>query len=307
MPKLQDWPPKCVICGRPGTAYETWTSGKRRHDQVKFAHHVKVDGKWRVEWCYVPKSFILNSKNKLKERDGRRRRNLEEIVGRLLTAGSGGARVWDIQPEDVSRRTAIRYMNELRKRQVVDRFVDEQLPAPVFAYRLAEWAASYAQIRGPKGIMGSEGRRYERLYYETLILKLIHEDSKRMTNANSLKWALYRDPHRLDPGPVCMLTERQLYEYLLELIKNQLIIPLGERGRVLETISNWKGLRFFFEDLENGNDTWFILSNKVLVWLGPEAHASREFPLYYRNLSGRVHLWVECCLPSPEVRARRGA
>jgi hypothetical protein len=298
MPKLQNWPPKCVICGRPGTAYETWTSGKRRHDQVKFAHHVKVDGEWRVEWCYVPKSFILNSKNKLKERDVRRRRNLEEIVGRLLAAGSGGARVGDVQPEDVSRRTAIRYMNELRTKQAVDRFVDDRLPAPIFAYRLAEWAASYARIRGSRGIMGPEGRRYMRLYYETLILKLVHEHSERLTTAASLRWALYRDPHWLDPGPVRMLTERQLYEYLLELIKNQLVIPLGQRGRVLETISDWKGLRFFFEDLENRNDTWFILSNKVLVWLGPSARVGGEFPLYYRNLSGKVHLWVECCLPT---------
>jgi len=298
MPKLQNSPPKCVICGRPGTAYETWTGGKRRHDQVKFAHHVKVDGIWRVEWCYVPKSFILNSRNKLKERDSRRRRNLEEIVGRLLAAGSGGARVWDIQPEDVSRRTAIRYMNELRERQVVDRFVDDQLPAPVFAYRLAEWAASYARIRGPRGIMGSEGRRYMRLYYETLILKLIHEHSKRLTSAASLRSDLYRDPHRLDPGPVRMLTERQFYECLLELIKNEVIIPLSQRGRVLEAISNWTGLRFFFEELENWNDTWFILSKKVLAWLGPEARAGREFPLYYRNVGGKVHLWVECCLPN---------
>jgi len=194
MPKLEDWPVKCVICGRPGTAYETWTSGKRRHDQVKFAHHVKVDGKWRVEWCYVPKRLIANSRNKLKERNTRRRRNLEEIVGRLLSAGSRGARVWDVQPDNVSRRTAIRYMNELRKRQVVVRVVDDALPAPVFAYRLAEWAGSYAQVRGPNGIMGSEGRRHFRLYHQTMLLRLIHQNPSRMMTAAEMMSALYRNP-----------------------------------------------------------------------------------------------------------------
>src|SRR5271169_3577589 len=93
-----------------------------------------------------------------------------------MPEGARGARIWHVQPGDVSRRTAIRYMSELRKAQVVDRFEEERFGAPVYTYRLADWAASYVTLRGPRGIMGSGGGRHKRLYYETLILKLIYEN-----------------------------------------------------------------------------------------------------------------------------------
>ncbi len=56
------------------------------------------------------------------------------MVSSLLEAGDRGVRIWDIEPPDVSRRTSIRYVNELRRKKVVARFVDEKLPAPVYAF-----------------------------------------------------------------------------------------------------------------------------------------------------------------------------
>jgi len=82
-----------------------------------------------------------------------------------------------------------------------------------------------------------------RLYYQALILRLIYEDPKRIRYAASFESAVYRDPHLSDPGPVRILTERQFYEYLLELIKGELIISLALQGKVIELTSTWAVLR----------------------------------------------------------------
>jgi hypothetical protein len=298
MPKLQNWSARCVKCGRPGTAYQTWTGQKRKHQQVKYAHHVKVDGKWKVEWCYVPRSFIGNAKNRIEGRNERKRRNIEGIVGSLLPEGTRGARIWHVQPDDVSRRTAIRYMSELRKAQVVDRFEEMRLGAPVYTYRLADWATSYVTLRGPKGIMGSEGRQYKRLYYETLILKLIYENPKHVMFSNSIESALYRNPRIINPGQVRILTEGQVYEYLLELVKNGLIISPILRRMGIGVLSSWTTLRFALTLHEGEGDVWFTLWGKALSLLEPSAQQSGRFPMYYKDSTGKLHLWVECCLPN---------
>ncbi len=293
---MQNWPARCIKCGRPGTAYQTWTGPRRKHLQVKYAHHVKVDGRWKVEWCYIPRRYIRNAKNRIKERNERKRRNIEEIVGSLLPEGARGARIWHLQPGSVSRRTAIRYMSELRKAQVVDRFEEFRSGAPVYTYRLADWAASYVRLGGTTGIMGSEGGRYERLYYETLIMKLIYENPRRVMFANSIESALYRNPRIIDPGPVRLLTERQVYEYLLELIKNGLITSPILRHMDIGVLSSWTTLRFALSLHEGEGDAWFTLWGKALGLLGPSAKESGKFPMYYRDSSGKLHLWVECCL-----------
>ena len=295
---MQNWSIRCVKCGRPGTAYQTWTGQKRKHLQVKYAHHIKVDGKWKVEWCYVPRRFIGDAKNRIKERNERKRRNIDEIVGSLLPEGARGARIWYVQPDNVSRRTAIRYMSELRKAQVVDRFEEERFGAPVYTYRLADWAASYVTLRGPRGISGSEGRRYKRLYYETLILKLIYENPGHVIFFDSIESALYRNPRIINPGPVRILTEGQVYEYLLELIKNELIISPSLRGIDIKMMPRWTMLRFVLSLRGRDDGVWFTIWGKALSLRGPSAETSGKFPLYYKDLGGKLHLWVECVLPN---------
>jgi hypothetical protein len=170
--------------------------------------------------------------------------------------------------------------------------------APVYTYRLADWAASYARLRGPRGIMGSEGGRHKRLYYETLILKLIYENPRHVMSVNSIESALYRNPRIIDPGPVRLLTERQVYEYLLELIKNGLIISPILRRKGIGVLSSWTTLRFALSLHEGEGDVWFTLWGKALSLLGPSAQESGKFPMYYKDSSGKLHLWAECCLPS---------
>jgi hypothetical protein len=294
MPKSQNWPRKCVKCGKPGTAYQTWTGrkGRKRYMQVKYAHHVKLDGAWRVEWCYVPRRFLLNVKNELAERRKRKRQRLQEVVDTLFSAGKGGARIRDLHPAGVVERTAIRYMNELRRRQVVQRFVDWRLPAPVYAYRLTEWADSCARTRSSRDVLGSPGRRYMRLYFENLMLKLTYE-LRAPQNLRRLEWQLrpYRHPQESDEA-VRILTERQFYECLLELGRNDLIATEGYENRMLLMLPRWTWLRALVRKPE---DVWLHLSLKAYVMVARHEAAGNEgFPFYYRDpRDNKVHLWVE--------------
>jgi hypothetical protein len=49
---------------------------------------------------------------------------------------------------------------------------------------------------------------------------------------------------------------------------------------------------------DDGYDTRPTLSSKVLRMLGPSAQERKVFPLCYKDLGGRLHFWVECCLPN---------
>ena len=218
---------------------------------------------------------------------------MEEIVGNLLPEGASGARIWHIEPGHVSRRTAIRYMGELRKAQVVDRFEELRSGAPVYTYRLADWAASYVRLMGLMGIMGSEGGRHKRLYYETLILKLMYENPGHVMFFNSIESALYRDPHIIDPGPVRMLNERQLYEYLLDLLKNELIVSPSLLSIDFKVVSDWAMLRSILAMRNNHAAVSFTLWGKALSLLGPAARESGKFPMYYKDSAGKVYLWIE--------------
>jgi hypothetical protein len=175
-----------------------------------------------------------------------------------MRVGARGARIWHLEPDNVSRRTAIRYMRELRKAQVVDRFEEARFGGPVYSYRLADWATSYVEIRGSKGVIGAEGRKHKRLYYETLILKLIYESPRHVMFANSIESVLYRNPRIINPGTVRMLTERQVYEYLLELIKNDLIVSPSLRGIDFKMVSGWTGLRLAIS-MRDHEGVWFTL------------------------------------------------
>src|SRR5208282_5813880 len=116
---------------------------------------------------------------------------------------------------------------------------------------------------------GSGGSQHKRLYYETLIMKLIYESPRRVMFVNSIESALYRNPRIIDPGPVRLLTERQVYEYLLELIKNGLIISPILRHMGTGVLSSWTTLRFALSLHEGEDDAWFTLWGKALSWLGP--------------------------------------
>jgi hypothetical protein len=298
MPKSQNWPEKCVKCGEPGTAYQTWTGrkGRRRYLQVKYAHHVKLDGSWRVRWCYVPRRFILDAKNELAEKRKRKRQRLQDVVDTLFPAGKGGARIRWLHPTGVVKRTAIRYMNELRRRQIVQRFVDQWLPPPVYAYRLTEWADSCVRMRGSREVLGASGRRYMRLYYENLMLKLTYE-----LRAPQDLWRLesalrpYSHPQESDEA-VRILTERQFYEYLLELGRNDLIFVEGHENRMLLTLPSWT----MFRALIRQRDLRLHLSLKAYGIIAREGRSeSIEFPFYHWDpRDNKVHLWVEAHVPT---------
>jgi hypothetical protein len=287
MPELANSPLYCVKCRRPGRAYETWTGKKHRYFQIKYAHHLKVDGKWIVRWCYIPKRFFPNSKNELNEKRRRKRKNLEQMVNSLLEAGGRGVRIWDIEPRGVSRRTSIRYVNELRKKKVVARFVDEKLPAPVYAYRLTQWARSCAEMKGPRYVFGSKARRYMELYYETLMLKLIWEKKGQMYIAELrsvvCQWMDSEDP-------VQILSERQFYASLFELLKNDLVFLQDMPETFLQSIRSWTPLRFLISMRER---PWLLPSLKVFSLIGSPFEPGRSFPFYYRVGGNGIHPWVE--------------
>ena len=93
---------------------------------------------------------------------------------------------------------------------------------------------------------------------------------------NRIESALYRNPRIINPGPVRILTEGQVYEYLLELIKNELIISPSLRGIDIKMMPRWTMLRFVLSLRGRDDGVWFTLWGKALSLLGAFSQGKRE-------------------------------